>query len=102
MHVVGDVRLRDPMGAGGSDPGHDRSEVAKKVTIIGRQGTTGEIELGRTIMREEGVGVLQECDQYEPVVNPEIRNEVGAEDLKETKLVNREVQSDKPEDDADV
>jgi hypothetical protein len=70
VDVVGNVSLGDTMCACGSDPGHDRSEITKEITVIGRQGTTGEGELARTIMGEEGVGVLQEGDQYEPMVNP--------------------------------
>jgi hypothetical protein len=70
VDMVGNVGLRDAMGTSGSDPGHDGSEVAKEATIIGRQGTTGEGELASTIMWKEGVGVLQERDQYEPVVDP--------------------------------
>jgi len=70
MDMMGDVSLRNTMRAGGSNPGHDRSEVTKEVTIISCQGTTGESELARTIVREEGVSVLQEGDQHEPVVDP--------------------------------
>ena len=77
VNVVGNVSLRDAMGAGGSDPGHDGSEVTKEVTIVRRQGTTGESELASTIVREEGVGVLQESDHHEPVVDP--RNEISPE-----------------------
>lgn len=63
VDVVGNMSLRDTVGAGSSNPGHDGSKVTKEITIIGRQGTTGESELAGTIMREEGVGVLQESDQ---------------------------------------
>jgi len=70
VDVVGNVSFRDAMRAGGSDPGHDRSKVTKEVTVISRQGTTGESELPWAIVREEGVGMLQESDQDEPVVNP--------------------------------
>lgn len=70
VDVVGNVGLRDTVGAGGCDPGHDRSEVTEEVTIIGCQGTTGESELGRAVVGEEGIGVLQERDQHEPMVNP--------------------------------
>jgi hypothetical protein len=70
VDVVGDVGLRDTVRAGGSDPRHSRSKVTKEVTVISRQSATGESELSRTIMREEGVGMLQESDQHEPVVNP--------------------------------
>ena len=70
VDVMGNVGLRDTMGAGSSDPSHDRSEVTKEVTIVSRQGTTRESELVGTIVREEGVGVLQESDHHEPVINP--------------------------------
>jgi hypothetical protein len=70
VDVVGDVSLGYTMRAGGGDPGHDKSEVTKEVTIICRQGTTGESELASTIMGEEGIGVLQESDQHEPMIDP--------------------------------
>ena len=70
VDMVGDVSLGDTVRAGGSNPGHYGSEVTKEVTVISRQGTTGECKLAHTIMREEGVGVLQESDQHEPVVDP--------------------------------
>ena len=62
VDMVCDMSLRNTMRRGGSDPGHDRSKVTKEVTIISRQGTAGESELSRTIMREERVGMLQESD----------------------------------------
>jgi len=62
MDMVGNVSLRNAVCASGSNPGHNGSEVAEKVTIISCQGTTGESELSRTVMREEGVGVLQESN----------------------------------------
>jgi len=39
--------------------------------------------------------------QQESVV-PEVRNDVGAEDLEESKLVDRVVQGDSPEDSTDI
>lgn len=62
VDMMGDMGLRDTVRAGGSDPGHDRSKITKEVTIISRQGTTRESELGGAVMRKEGVGVLQEGD----------------------------------------
>jgi len=115
VDVMGNVSLRDTVGACGSDPGHDGSEATEEVTIVSRQGTAREGELVSTIVREEGVGVLQESDHHEPVVDPgnrhesrstarldarhvpEVRNDVGTEDLKESKLVDRVVQADNPE-----
>lgn len=70
VDVMGDVCLRDTVCTGSSDPGHDGSKVAEEVTIVSGQGTTGESELVGTIMRNEGVGVLQESDQHKPVVDP--------------------------------
>jgi hypothetical protein len=119
MDVVGDVSLRDTVCAGGSDPGHDGSKVTEEVTIKSGQGTTGESELAGTIVRKEGVGMLQESDQYKPVVDPgktfvgvtesgdrcyipEVRNDIGAQDFKDSKGVDRVVQSSNPEQDANV
>ena len=70
VDMVGNVGLRDAVGAGGSDPGHDGSEVTKEVTIVRRQGTTRESELISTIVREEGVCVLQESDHHKPMIDP--------------------------------
>ena len=119
VNMVGDMSLRDTVRAGGGDPGHDGSEITEEVTIISGQGTTGKSELAGTVMRKEGVSVLQESDQYKPVVDPgkmlagviergnrryipEVRNEVSAEDLEESKPVDRVVQSSKPEQDANI
>ena len=70
VYVVGDMCLRDTVGASSGDPSHDGSEVTKKVTIIRRQGSTRESELASTIMGKERVCVLQKGDQHEPVVDP--------------------------------
>ena len=35
VDVMGDVGFRDTMGAGGSDPGHDGSEITKEAAIVG-------------------------------------------------------------------
>ena len=64
VDVVSNVGLRDTMCAGPSDPGHNGSKAAKEITIVGSQGTSGEGKFGGAIVREEGIRVLQECDQY--------------------------------------
>jgi len=96
VDMVSDVGLRDAVGTGGTNPGHNGSEVTKEIAIVGRQGTTGEGELARTIMWEEGVSVLQERDQHEPVIDPEIRKKIGAQDLEESKPIDRVVQASEP------
>jgi len=53
-----------------ADPAHDGSEVAKQGAVQRGEGTTGESEFRSAIMGEARVGVLQEGDQDEPVVNP--------------------------------
>jgi MinD superfamily P-loop ATPase len=55
-----------------ADPGHNGTQVTEKVTIQGGKGTTGESELGATIMREERVSVLQKGDQDKPMVDPNL------------------------------
>lgn len=68
--MVEDVGLGDTVGSMRSDPGHDTAEITKKLTVEGSKSTTGEGKLGSTVVRKEWVGVLQEGDQHEPVVNP--------------------------------
>ena len=70
VDVVEDVSLRDAVGGGGTDPAHDAAEVTEEVAVKSGQGSTGEGELGGTVVGQQGVGVLQESDQDEPVVDP--------------------------------
>lgn len=70
--VVENVSLGDTVSSSGTDPTHDTAEIAKKVTVEGSQSTTGEGELGCTVVGENGVGVLEERDHDEPVVHPAV------------------------------
>lgn len=70
--VVNDVGLRDSVGGTGADPAGKLAEEAvatHEVAVKGREGTTGEGEGGGLVMRKSGVGVLEESDQDEPVVD---------------------------------
>ena len=68
--VMEDVSLRDPVGSMSSEPSEEAATTSKKVAIKGSKGTTGEGELGRTVVGEDRVGVLKESDQDKPVVDP--------------------------------
>jgi hypothetical protein len=58
------------VGGVGTNPTHYGAQIAEKVTVERGESPTNECELGRTVVGEERVGVLQEGDQYEPVVHP--------------------------------
>lgn len=74
-NVVHDVRLGDTMSCVSPDPSHDLATVAQKTAIERSQSATRECELSRTVVRENGIAMLQERDQYQPVVDPEITNQ---------------------------
>ena len=78
VHVMKHVRLRDAVCGRGTDPAHDAAKVAEEVAVQSREGAAREGELARTVVWEEGVGVLQERDQDEPVVDPAVSHEWSA------------------------
>ena len=75
VHVMRYVRLRDPVGECRRQPSHHGTQVSQKVPIICRQRASWEGELPRTVVWEEGIGVLKEGDQDDPVVDPIDENE---------------------------
>jgi hypothetical protein len=86
----------------GPNPGHNRAKVTKNVTIEGSESSTSKVELGCTVVREDRVGMLQECDQDEPVVDPEVWKKVSPEDSYETEVVYRGGDSAEPDHDTNV
>lgn len=58
------------MGSMGSDPSHNGTKVPEQAAVQSSEGTTLEVELLSTVMGKEGIGVLQERNQDEPVINP--------------------------------
>lgn len=70
-YVVEHMGLRDTIRSMRADPRHDGAKVAQKVTVEGGKSTTSESKLRSTVVREERVGVLEESDQHQPVVDPE-------------------------------
>ena len=94
--------LRDTVCSMSTDPPHDGAKVAQKVTVEGGKGTTSESEFGSTVVGEQRVGVLQEGNQNQPVVNPKIRDDIYAESLQETIVVDGSKDTTQPEEDAQV
>lgn len=72
-NVVGDVRFRDSVCRKGAEPSHEAAKVTKKVAVERGQCTARERELRCAIVGQDGVGVLKEGDQDEPVVDPSLR-----------------------------
>ena len=64
------MRLRDPMGECGCQPSHDRTRVSQKISIERCQCTSWKGKLARTVVWKEGISMLEECDQDNPVVYP--------------------------------
>lgn len=103
--VVGDVSLGDTVSGGGADPSGnlaDDARSAHEFTIEGRESTTGEGEGGGLVVRKSRVGVLEEGDEDEPVVDPEVRKEVNAEDVQETESHEGVSETSHPDDNANV
>lgn len=69
-HVVQDVRLGDAARRPRADPPHERAGVAEEAAVERGEGAAREGVLRGAVVREEGVGVLEEGDEDEPVVDP--------------------------------
>lgn len=69
-NMVRNVRLGDTVRRARADPAHDAPQVPKERPVERRQRTARERELARTVVRQDGVRVLQEGDQHKPVVHP--------------------------------
>ena len=85
-----------------ADPPPEAAEVAEEVAVERGEGAALEGELGRAVVREERVRVLEEGDEDEPVVDPEVGREVEAEDVREAEERDGVPDGDGPEEDADV
>jgi hypothetical protein len=70
-NVVCNVRLGDTVRGPRADPSANRTEFSKKVPVEGRKRSTREGKFGRPVVRKDRVGVLEERDEYQPVVYPE-------------------------------
>ena len=69
-NVVQDMSLGDTMSCVSPNPTHDLATVTQKVAVERSQSATRECKLWRTVVRENGIGMLEECDQHKPVVDP--------------------------------
>ena len=78
------VSLRDTVGEDTTEPPEDWTGTTEKRAVEGRECTTLEVECRAAVVREVGVSVLEEGDQDEPVVDPEVRDSVDAGHLEET------------------
>lgn len=97
--MVENMGLRDTVGGVCSNPTHDATEVTKKVAVQGCKSATGESEFGSAVVGKKRVGVLEESDQDQPVVDPEVRDTVETEHIEETVLVNESANDTHPDRD---
>lgn len=82
--MVEDVSLRDAVGGDTTEPSEEWTGATEKRAVEGGECATLEVERGAAVVREVGVSVLEESDQHEPVVDPEVRDAVDAGHLQET------------------
>jgi hypothetical protein len=68
--VVQNVSFTNTMGDCRTQPRCDATQFTEELTVKRREGATGEGELGGTVVGKEGVGMLEECNQDQPVINP--------------------------------
>ena len=102
VDVMGNMRLRDTVGGACADPAHDGPKAAKKVAVESCKSATGEGEFAGTVVREKGVGVLEECDQDEPVVDPKVGVKIEAEGVGEAEVINGKSDKTHPDEHTDV
>lgn len=77
-NVMEDVSLRDTVGGKCTDGTHNGTKITEEIAIQCRQSTTRE-SVGRSaVMGEQRIGVLEECNEHEPMVDPEVWDQVGA------------------------
>ena len=70
--VVQNMSLGNTVRRMSTDPAHEAAEVTQKAAVQSGKSSASEGELRSTVVREERVGVLQEGDQNQPVVDPTI------------------------------
>lgn len=92
--VVEDMSLDDAVEKVAADEAH--------LTVNGSSGTTDEVPLVVGVVGKGRVGVLEEGDGNEPVVNPEVGNKVPDGHVVETELLNEEVQSSGHQTDTNI
>jgi hypothetical protein len=107
-NVVQDVSLGDSVRRRSANHAPDLAttnppgSTTEQGTINGSEGTTGEGELGSTVMGNEGVGVLEESDEDEPRVNPEVGNAIDAHHLTESTVIGPGAEDTEPKSDTNV
>ena len=70
MDVMRHMGLGDPVGKSGGQPCHHGTQVTQQAPIVCRQCAPRKGKLGCAIVWQEGVGVLEEGDQDDPVIDP--------------------------------
>jgi hypothetical protein len=95
--MVQNVCLGDTVCSMSTEPSHQLAAVTEKVAVHGSESTTRESKLGWAVVRKQGVGMLEEGDEDEPVVDPKVGNEIGNQDVGETIIVNTSGNAKRPE-----
>lgn len=120
VDMVENVSLRNAVSSMSTEPSEDVTTTSEEVTVQGCKGTPREGELSSAVVGKDRVGVLKESNQDEPVVHPsffkisspklktwslnvpKIRDKVSAENLEETKAVDRCSNCGSPNEDTNI
>jgi len=97
-----DVSLRDSVREEATEPSEEWTGATEKRAVEGGERPTLEVECRAAVVREVGVRVLEEGDQNEPVVDPEVRDTVDAGHLKEATSDRPVNKSADPEQDTNI
>jgi hypothetical protein len=101
-HMMQHMCLRNPMCRMPTQPSHDAPQVAQQIPIKCTQCPPRKRERVRLVMRDERVRVLEEGNEDEPVIDPDVRGEVDFKRGEEPKVRDRETDEEEPEEDAKI
>jgi hypothetical protein len=79
--VMQHMRLRNSVSQGAPKPPKKGASTTKQASIHSRKRATLEVERSRTVVWDQWIGVLEQGDQNDPVVDPKIREEVDTRHL---------------------
>lgn len=100
--MMKNMSLRNTVGRRLAEPSTNGAKVAEQMTIEGRERSTYKSEFRGAVVREERVRMLQERDQNQPVVHPQIRHEVNTKHVAETARVRPVRKTSDPKEETDI
>lgn len=78
--VMQNVSLGNSMSSESNDGSHSWAKITEQSTVQGSKSTASEGVSGGAVMGKNGVGVVEEGNEDDPVVYPEVSGQISAED----------------------